>query len=313
MLREALIPYVSKATNSLSPVSPDASTNTAIKQAFVQLDNHIMDTAKTMVKRHGPGSAEAIAALAPATAGSCALLCIYDPASRTLRTAVTGDSRAVLGAWSGESGTYTAHPLSEDQTGFNESEVERIAKAHPGEVDKILNPESGRLLGMAITRGFGDHRWKWSPDFVTLIHDNFLGSSPRPHYTTPPYMTAEPEVTTRTVSTTDFAILASDGLWDRLSSDDAVQCVSRWLIAKRANKPEPVVEVKTTIAKDSDWTVTPKDFAIEDLDNAAVCLVRNALGGNRRGLFRFAMTSVSPTSRNVRDDMTVQVIFFGEV
>ena len=57
-------------------------------------------------------------------------------------------------------------------------------------------------------------------------------------------------------------------------------------------------------------SITPELFAIEDLDNAAVCLAKNALGGKRRSMFCGAMTVPPPIRRNVRDDITVQVIFF---
>jgi len=51
------------------------------------------------------------------------------------------------------------------------------------------------------------------------------------------------------------------------------------------------------------------DFVVED-DNVATHLVRNAFGGGDHERL-CAMTGVqSPTSREVRDDITIQVIFF---
>jgi pyruvate dehydrogenase phosphatase len=128
-------------------------------------------------------------------------------------------------------------------------------------------------------------------------------------------MTAAPEVTTRKVQSSDFAILASDGFWDVMSNDDAVICVFRWLEARRKGKAEIVEDTKTTgytwdKEGNPSYKATSEYFAIEDLDNAAVCLVKNALGGRRRGLFCGLLTLVTPISRNVRDDITVQVIFF---
>lgn len=287
-----------------------------IKRAFTDLDDRIMNNALKAAKAgYEPGSAEVSAALAPAFAGSCALLTIYEPASSTLRTAVTGDSRAVLGSWSADTGTFTAHALSKDQTGFNEEEVKRLNAEHPGEGADILSPETGRLLGIAITRGFGDHRWKWTTDFIKFLQSNFYGTAPRPKSKTPPYITAAPEVTTRKVQSSDFVILASDGLWDVMSNDDAVACVSRWLEARRKGKAEIVEESKFTgYTWDNEgyatYKATPEYFAIEDLDNAAVCLVKNALGGRRRGLFCGLLTVATPISRDVRDDITAQVIFF---
>lgn len=316
VLKEALIPYVSTSLGKVSSTSSEDVVNAAIKRAFTSLDDRIMANARNAAEAsHEPGSAEAIAALAPAFAGSCALLTIYEPKSSVLRTAVTGDSRAVLGSWSAATEAFTAEALSKDQTGFNEDEVKRLIAEHPGESNDILDAKTGRLMGIAVTRGFGDHRWKWTNEFIKYLQSNFYGSAPRPKSKTPPYMTASPETTVRRVESSDFVILASDGLWDVMSNEDAVTCVSRWLAARRKGRPEEVDNTRLTGHTLDDegflsYKATPEYFAIEDLDNAAVCLVKNALGGRRRGLFCGAMTVTTPMSRYMRDDITVQVIFF---
>jgi pyruvate dehydrogenase phosphatase len=315
VLRQALIPFVSNAVSRVGASASSELIDSAIKSAFNSLDARIMNEAKRVAEGNSePCSAAAVAAIAPALSGSCALLSIYDPSSSTVRTAVTGDSRAVLGSWSSEADSYYAEALSKDQTGFNQDEVTRIAKAHPGEIGDIIDPKSGRLLGMAVTRGFGDHRWKLTEEAVKTLQGDYFSYQPRPKYKSPPYMTAEPEIVTRKVGTKDFVILASDGLWDVISNEDAVACVSRWLAARRAGKPETVVDGKTVLSVGPDgwpsYKATPEYFAVEDLDNAAVCLVKNALGGSRRTLFCGSVTAYSPVSRYVRDDMTVQVVFF---
>ncbi|CAH0039448.1 unnamed protein product [Clonostachys rhizophaga] len=315
ILREALIPYVSTALSRLSSANSEEAVVAAIKTAFTKLDDRAMNAGTEVAEKLGAGSAEAVAALAPAFAGSCALLTIYDPIASVLRTAVAGDSRAVLGYRSpATSDDYQMEELSLDQTGLNKTEAEKISKEHPGEKDLILDPNSGRLLGMAVTRSFGDSRWKWPLELLQTLRESHPGNVPRPNYKTPPYMTAEPEVTTRVVSSDDFVILATDGLWDHISSEDAVKCVSRWLQAHKANKPEaqPPTQGSMEVSKLgwSYWNSTPEDFIIEDLDNASVCLVKNAFGGARRELFRTVMTVREPASRYFRDDVTVQVIFF---
>lgn len=315
VLRRALIPRVSNALANLNSLAADQIVNDTIKQVFTEIDNQITENAIAAVKAGAePVSAEIIAAIAPAISGSCALLSIYDTKTSSIRTAVTGDSRAVLGTWSPEAKAFSAQALSKDQTGFNQDEVNRVAELHPGEKQQILDPNSGRLFGLAITRAFGDHRWKWTNENIKKSQGEFFGYVPKPQNKTPPYVTAEPEVTTRKVTTDDFVILASDGLWDVISNDDAVKCVSRWLAAKKAGKPEPVTPQKSELKVGDEgypvYKATPEYFAIEDLDNAAVCLVKNALGGNRRGLVTGTLTAYNPISRNVRDDITVQVVFF---
>ncbi|SCV44382.1 related to Type 2C Protein Phosphatase [Fusarium fujikuroi] len=311
VLRAALVPYVSNALSNITPTSSNELVDDAIKKAFVRLDDRIFNQAQEALESgQDQGSASVIIAVAPAIAGSCALLTMYEPRTSTLRTAVAGDSRAVRGMWSPNTIKYEVDVLSKDQTGFNQDEVERLDKEHPGEIKDMINPESGRLFGMAITRAFGDHRWKWPEELIRKVKHDFYGTAPRPSAKTPPYMTARPEVTTRKIQTEDFVILASDGLWDMMSNEDAVSCVSRWLVAKKNGKPEPFKETKFEGRLEDGWVATPEHQVIEDLDNAAVCLVKNALGGSRRGLFLGAMTTYPPMSRNVRDDMTVQVIFF---
>ncbi|SPJ73203.1 related to Type 2C Protein Phosphatase [Fusarium torulosum] len=311
VLSAALVPYVSGALAGLTPTSSSELVDDAIKKAFVRLDDRILSNAETAARSgQDPGSAAVISAVAPAIAGSCALLTIYDPSTSTLRTAVTGDSRAVRGAWSPDAKKYETDPLSIDQTGFNKAEVERLDKEHPGELKDMIKAESGRLFGLAVTRAFGDHRLKWSDELVRKVHEDFYGTAPRPKTNTQPYLTARPEVTTRKIQTEDFVIMGSDGLWDMISSEDAVTCISRWLTAKRNGKAEPFKETKFEGKLEDGWKATPEHQVIEDLDNAAVCLVKNAFGGSRRGLFLGAMTTYSPMSREVRDDITVQVIFF---
>lgn len=263
-----------------------------------------------------PGSAAGFSVIAPAVSGSCALLIMYELESSVLRTAVVGDSRAVLGQPSSDTSGFTATALSKDQTGLNEDEVKRLDREHPDEIKDMIDTASGRMLGIAVTRAFGDHRFKWDIEELKSLQRHFFGYEPKPNYKTPPYMTATPEITTHTIATDDFIILASDGLWNVMSNEDAVDCVYRWIKAKQEGKPEPAADEKNSAdftISDEGWPsykATPDHFVIEDLDNAAVCLVKNALGGSRRDLFCGALTAYNPVSRYVRDDITVQVVFF---
>lgn len=48
-----------------------------------------------------------------------------------------------------------------------------------------------------------------------------------PHYKTPPYLTARPEIIKHTLAPKDkFLVIASDGLWDLLSPTQVVRLVS---------------------------------------------------------------------------------------
>ncbi|KAF2677080.1 protein serine/threonine phosphatase 2C [Lentithecium fluviatile CBS 122367] len=342
-LQWTLLPTLSRALSNLSPAAPSSTITATIKSVFLAIDNDIMTRARHAANWYPAANGAAIAALTPAFSGSCALLAAFDPEADKLRVACVGDSRAVLGRWDELEGKYIAKPLSVDQTGFNAAEVKRITTAHPDEPD-ILDPKSGRLLGLAVTRAFGDHRWKWDNDFVKALQLKFWGTAPRPNSKTPPYMDAEPEITETAVvrvdpgdprggaGKSDFLIMASDGLWDRISSVHAVECVQRWLEAK-GRSPDGRVSTDPQLAKplfgsslsldegvefsvengeEVSWKATPEYFAIED-DNAAVCLARNAMGGTRRGLFIGLLSIPGPLSRMAVDDTTVMVVFFDKV
>lgn len=310
-------------------------------QSFVRLDNDMMNRAKHAGNWYPPASGPAITALTPAFSGSCALLSMYDPNTTKLRVACVGDSRAVLGRWDPIEEKYTCKPLSADQTGFNQSEFDRITGEHPDE-EGILDPKTGRLLGIAVTRAFGDHRWKWDNEFIKQLQYKFWGPAPRPNSKTPPYMTAEPVITETDIVAvdsksrdrnhkSDFLIMASDGLWDRISSDHAVELVHRWLEARdRGNgsvhndpryktypfpdrlQADPGLNYSVDEGRELDWKATPEYFTIED-DNAAVCLARNAMGGSRKGLFLGLVSIGAPFCRSAVDDTTIMVVFFDKL
>ncbi|KAI7501581.1 hypothetical protein KC367_g2783 [Hortaea werneckii] len=338
------------------PYTPnDRDVFATIKRAFTSLDDQMINRARELVESGNVERSEIVAAAATVHSGSCALLALYDPKRSILRVANTGDSRAVLGTWSREEGKYVAKPMSRDQTGFNEDEVARLREDHPGE--ESVDPTTGRVHGIAVSRAFGDARWKWPNEITKRAHDFFWGPSPRPNgvIKTPPYLTAEPEVTEtriRTGARPDFLIMASDGLWDVMSNEDAVACVQLWLdknkptnFLEKQEGPEvkestvfgmgkggsvplpfgkggsPSFTSMSDLSGDDDtyfdqeekclkWRVSPKHFVNED-ENCGIHLVKNALGGKRRDLFCGLMSLQPPLSRNVRDDITVHVIFFG--
>lgn len=130
--------------------SPDP-INEAIKLGFLQLDNDIIQLALEAIL--GPTALnEALPDIEPANTGSCALVAIYDVVTQLLRVANVGDSRAVLGRRNA-AGEWEAIPLSVDQTASDVNEAARIKAEHPNELNVV---ENGRVLGMAVSRAFGD-------------------------------------------------------------------------------------------------------------------------------------------------------------
>ncbi|KAG5913028.1 hypothetical protein E4U42_001548 [Claviceps africana] len=354
-LRESLISYVARELNETyksakTSLPPDEAVDQAIKAGFNRLDDEIVHKS---VEKVFKASSKAVAAelLQPALSGSCALLSFYDSRSNLLRVACTGDSRAVLGRRS-DSGKWTATALSEDQTGGNPDEAARMRKEHPGEENVVRN---GRVLGgLEPTRAFGDAVYKWSRDVAGKLRSSFFGRSPSPLLKTPPYVTAEPVVTTTKINPAngDFLVLATDGLWEMLTNEEVVGLVGQWIEAQAAatpsspssspsssksafdaawskifgsdskGKPLPVEQASSPSSHDGQrtpirlqqWGIDPaaKDRFIVKDNNVATHLVRNALGGTNDEQVRALLTLPSPFSRRYRDDLTVQVIFFGD-
>jgi pyruvate dehydrogenase phosphatase len=211
-----------------STYPPDKEIDWSIKKAFLLLDSLAVDELAKLVLDKRFSKEEGVRLLSLPRAGSCALLGIYNNVKRTFKVAVTGDSRAVLGrrvALKDDTYAYETHVLSADHNAHNPQEVKRLEAAHPGE--KIF--EKGRTLGWGMSRAFGDAACKWSLEIQQRLHEEYLGDRIRSNCLTPPYFTAEPEITTTTIRKGDFVVMASDGLWDCLSNEEVVGLVGGWL------------------------------------------------------------------------------------
>jgi len=146
--------------------------------------------------------------------------------SNNLVMANTGDCQAVVG-FINEDGTWCARKLGREHTAENAAEVERLYSEHPrNEQDTVLRMD--RLLGQLMPlRAFGDFRFKWPRHILEKWVSPVVGETALPpHYKTPPYLTARPELTHYTLSPRDkFLVIASDGLWDLLSPTQVVRLV----------------------------------------------------------------------------------------
>ncbi|CZT08644.1 probable protein phosphatase 2C/pyruvate dehydrogenase (lipoamide) phosphatase [Rhynchosporium agropyri] len=319
LLEKRLIPSVQDSLGRFKPTSeervPDEFIQRAIKKAFLDVDNSIVKTGPD-ISQSEESLQEKMQKLAPAFAGSCALLSVYDSVTRNLHVACTGDSRAVLGEQDSD-GKWKAVPLSVDQTGNNKEEIARLNREHPGE-EGIA--KDGRVLGLVVSRAFGDGRWKWPAELQEDLNRRFYGPSPlSPRYNieTPPYITAEPAVTTTKIDSDrpSFLILATDGMWDSVSNQQAVDLVGTWLESQtkktRDIKPEPTYGQFDfgEFWKGVPWKFVEERTTTQD-DNVAVHLMRNTLGGNHHELVAGRLAVSAPLSRKLRDDITIQVVFF---
>ncbi|ORY97049.1 phosphatase 2C-like domain-containing protein [Lobosporangium transversale] len=316
----------------------------AIENGFLKLDHKIVNETVQQVLE-SPSRPLACSSLLPAIAGSCALMAYVDIKERDLYVACTGDSRAVLGVRqpsdTKDGHSWSAVPLSFDQTGRNRWEVRRLQEEHPGEENTVVM--RGRVLGgLEPTRAFGDARYKWTLDIQERVFRLFPSyRQPHRNYHTPPYVTAKPVVKHHKLRPEDqFLVMATDGLWDKLTSDEVIQLVGALVDGKKGQEQSILdrkdnkisTKVKAMLGtvtgkrgdqNEEETELTPanlapkgpisqvRQFTFKDPSNASTHLVRNALGGGDDDKLAATLSIPAPMSRVYRDDITVTVIFFG--
>ncbi|KAI3972003.1 hypothetical protein MKX01_030204 [Papaver californicum] len=157
-----------------------------------------------------------------------------------------GDSRAVLGT-SSDDGTLVPVQLTVDLKPNLPQEAERISQCNgrvfclddePG-VHRVWRPDV-EAPGLAMSRSFGDYCVK---DYG---------------------VTSVPEVTQRRITTKDqCVVLATDGVWDVISNEEAVRIVSS--TPDRGKSAKRLVECAVKA-----WKRKRRGIAIDDI--SAVCL-----------------------------------------
>ncbi|KAL2228280.1 probable protein phosphatase 2C 43 [Sesamum indicum] len=167
-----------------------------------------------------------------AAIGSCCLVGIIW--KRTLYIANLGDSRAVIG-YLDQSKKIIAEQLTKDHNASMEEVRKELKALHP-EDSQILVLKQGvwRIKGIIqVSRSIGDAYLK-RPEFA--LDPSF----PRFHLPEPirqPVLRSDPAICTRDLEANDkFLIFASDGLWEHLTNQEAVEIVHnnpRVGIAKR--------------------------------------------------------------------------------
>ncbi|KAG0074915.1 hypothetical protein BGZ93_008543 [Podila epicladia] len=343
---QELAPSVANELDQIRGTRDINEVTEAIEAAFVKLDRRIVhDTVQRVLDQ--PSRHLACSSLLPAISGSCALLAYINILEHDLYVACAGDSRAVLGVREPTSDgghVWRAVPLSFDQTGRNPWEVKRLQQEHPGEETTVV--KRGRVLGgLEPTRAFGDSRYKWTKEIQDQVFALFPAyRQPRNGYNSPPYVTAKPVVRHHKIQPNDrFMVMATDGLWDELTSDEVVQLVGDLLDGKTGQeeialdredilaygKKLQSIREQQAIAsgheveeqqQQQEEEPTPKDlaakgsarkFTFRDHAHAATHLIRNALGGANDDKVAATLSIPSPMSRRYRDDISVTVVFFG--
>ena len=271
----------------------ESDVEEALKKSFTSLDNKVSEDALKCVRMISKGRSikenGMLETIMKALAGACALLSIVS--TDKIHIASTGDCRAVLGKAEGVLGEWSPLPLSVDQNAHNELEVSRLKEAHPGEENTVVFAD--RLLGGLMPfRSFGDIDYKWSAKDIQVI------TNEPPNYKTPPYLTAEPVVTTHILDGNEkFLVLATDGLWEKLPNDKVVNVVGDSLYANTS---------RNTGFSSFFWR-DPEQCCKSV--NPATRLIWEALGGKEE-IVEKMLNIPTQYSRMYRDDITVIVIEF---
>ncbi|XP_069509376.1 pyruvate dehydrogenase [acetyl-transferring]-phosphatase 2, mitochondrial [Ambystoma mexicanum] len=259
-------------------------------------------------------------ALQIAFSGSTA--CVAHVDNVHLHVANAGDCRAVLGV-ANKDGNVSPLPLTRDHNFLNKNELLRLYGEHPkSEEDTIVTND--RLLGILMpSRAFGDVRFKWSKELQKSVLENAcdieafnIYQYTPTNYFTPPYLTAEPEVTYHKLRPQDkFLIIASDGLWDMLDNETVVRLVAEHHSGDGFHGSELTIN-KFNLGYMHSLLLKRKARGLHPPDqNVATHLIRNAIGTNEYGEIdqeRLAVMLSLPDdlARMYRDDITITVIYF---
>ncbi|KAJ1395275.1 hypothetical protein SESBI_15585 [Sesbania bispinosa] len=158
-----------------------------------------------------------------ASAGSCCLVGVIF--QQTLFVANVGDSRVVLGKKVGNTGGIAAIQLSTEHNANIEAIRQELRELHPHDPQiVVLKHGVWRVKGIIqVSRSIGD---------VYMKNAQFNREPLNPKFRLPepmnmPILSASPTIISHSLQPNDsFLIFASDGLWEHLSNEKAVEIVN---------------------------------------------------------------------------------------
>ncbi|KAG2721292.1 hypothetical protein I3843_02G060900 [Carya illinoinensis] len=157
-----------------------------------------------------------------ATVGSCCLVGVIF--QRTLFIANLGDSRVVLGKKVGNTGGIAPIQLSTEHNANIEAVRQELKELHPNDPQiVVLKHGVWRVKGIIqVSRSIGDVYLKYSQYNREPINEKFRLPEPM----NMPILTAVPTILSHQLHPDDsFLIFASDGLWEHLTNEKAVDIV----------------------------------------------------------------------------------------
>ncbi|GFY89839.1 protein phosphatase 2C family protein [Actinidia rufa] len=159
-----------------------------------------------------------------AAVGSCCLVGVI--CNGTLYIANLGDSRAVMGRLVKATGEVLAMQLSEEHNAAIESVRQELHSLHPDDSQiVVLKHNVWRVKGLIqISKSIGDVYLKKAEFNREPLLAKFRLREPLKR----PILSAEPSISVHQLESNDqFVIFASDGLWEHLSNQEAVDIVQK--------------------------------------------------------------------------------------
>ncbi|PKI78678.1 probable protein phosphatase 2C 46 [Punica granatum] len=157
-----------------------------------------------------------------AAVGSCCLTGVV--CGGTLYIANLGDSRAVLGRAVKATGEVIAVQLSDEHNACIESVRQELCSMHPDDKQiVVLKHNVWRVKGLIqVSRAIGDIYLKKAEFNREPLYAKFRLREPFKR----PILSAEPSISTHHLLPDDrFVIFASDGLWEHLTNQEAVDII----------------------------------------------------------------------------------------
>jgi pyruvate dehydrogenase phosphatase len=248
---EMLIPHLINALRDSHPSTATESTyvntaanshdrfQTSLTQTYQRVERDIVGLLKPSFE-FGFGNV--------ARVGACALVAVLK--ENELYVANAGDCMCVLGSRDDVQPENKTRPtrrkattLSTEHNCKHDAEQQRLLESHPGEtiagLVRCKSPTSCYVKGhLQPTRSLGDLYLKYSEFRPGMDKNSALvpythkdpGRSRRVRSPfSPPYVLSRPEIQHVTLTAQDdYLILASDGLWDEMTPEEAVSHLYEW-------------------------------------------------------------------------------------
>ena len=146
---------------------------------------------------------------------------------------------------------FLAIELTRDHNCREKRERRKLEEEHPDETDVVVcrKPDACYIKGkLQPTRSFGDFYLKYSEFMRSPQQHASAGKYISPPYT-PPYITATPEITVTKLrpGVDDFLVIGTDGLWDFVSSQEAVSIAGTVLRGEGGNSKKAAEALQRTV------------------------------------------------------------------